>query len=126
MEEVILDELYLCELETAEHGLRLGLGMATKKGPLNKDNQPTWTVAWFKVKSKNSWKTKNIAFEEYHVPNHTIGLEHSFKQLLTKRHVYLRGFYRHSASWTDRNMCRCRRRLRERASVAGASGVGAT
>ena len=65
VEEVILDELYLCELETAEHGLRLGLGMATKKGPLNEDNQPTWTVAWFKVKSKNGWKTKNIAFEEY-------------------------------------------------------------
>ena len=65
VEEVILDELYLCELETAEHGLRLGLGIATKKGPLNEDSRPTWTVAWFKVKSKNGWKTKNIAFEEY-------------------------------------------------------------
>jgi hypothetical protein len=65
VEEVVLDELYLCELETAEHGLRLGLGMATKKGPLNEDGQPTWTVAWFKIKSKNGWKTKNIAFEEH-------------------------------------------------------------
>jgi hypothetical protein len=65
VEEVIIDDLYLCELEEAELGLRLGLGMPIKQGPRTEEGQPTWTVAWFKIKSKNGWKTKNISFIEY-------------------------------------------------------------
>ena len=65
VEEVELGQLYLCELEKAEHGLRLGLGMPVKEGPLNADKMPTWTVAWFKIASKKGWKTKNIAFEQH-------------------------------------------------------------
>ena len=67
VEEVNLDELYLCELEAAEHGIRLGLGMTIKEGPLSDDKKPTWTVAWFKIKSKKGWRTKNITFEQYKV-----------------------------------------------------------
>ena len=65
VEEVELGQLYLCELEKAEQGLRLGLGMPLKEGPLNADKMPTWTVAWFKIASKKGWKTKNIAFEQH-------------------------------------------------------------
>ena len=60
-----MGQLYLCELEKAEQGLRLGLGMTVKEGPLNDDKLPTWTVAWFKIASKKGWKTKNIAFEQH-------------------------------------------------------------
>ena len=65
VEEVILEDLYLCELEEAEHGLRLGLGMPIKKGPRSEEGQPTWTVEWFKIQSKKGWKTKCIKFEEH-------------------------------------------------------------
>ena len=65
VKEVELGQLYLCELEKAEHGLRLGLGMPVKEGPLNVDKMPTWTVAWFKITSKKGGKTKNIAFEQH-------------------------------------------------------------
>ena len=67
VEEVELNELYLCELVTAEHGLRLGLAMPVEIGPLNEDGQPTWKVNWFKITSKNGWKTKNIAFEPHKI-----------------------------------------------------------
>ena len=66
VEEVEVGQLYLAELEVAEHGLRLGLCTAQKEGPAGTDDTPpTWTVAWFKISSKNGWKTKNIAFEPY-------------------------------------------------------------
>jgi hypothetical protein len=65
VEEITLNELYLCELEKAEHGLRLGLAITVKEGPLNEDGQQTWNVNWFKITSKNGWKTKNIAFAPY-------------------------------------------------------------
>ena len=65
VEQVEVGQLYLCELEKAEQGLRLGLGMTVKEGPLNDDKLPTWTVAWFKIASKKGWKTKNIAFEQH-------------------------------------------------------------
>ena len=63
VEEVEIGRLYLCELEVAEHGLRLGLCMAEKEeGPVGPDKLPGWTVAWFVITSKNGWKAKNIAF----------------------------------------------------------------
>ena len=65
VEDVEVGQLYLCELEEAEHGIRLGLAMAEKEGPLNEDNLKTWTVAWFKITSKKGWATKNIAFEPH-------------------------------------------------------------
>ena len=65
VEEVETKQLYLCELEEPEWGLRLGLCMPEEEGPLTDDKVPTWTVAWFKITSKHGWKTKNIAFEPY-------------------------------------------------------------
>ena len=40
VEQVELHQLYLCELEDPERGMRLGLCMPTKKGPLT-DSQGT-------------------------------------------------------------------------------------
>ena len=67
VEAVELDQLYLCELEAPEHGLRLGLGMPLKEGPNNEEGMRTWTVAWFKISSKKGWKTKNITFEPHKI-----------------------------------------------------------
>ena len=36
-------------------------------GPKNDEGMPTWTVAWFKIKTKKGWKAKNIAFEPFKV-----------------------------------------------------------
>ena len=65
VERVELDELHLCELEKAEHGLRLGLALPEEKGPVNKKGHPTFTVAWFQIASKNGWQAKNISFVPY-------------------------------------------------------------
>ena len=65
VEAVEIGQLYLCELEVAERGLRLGLCIPEKEGPVNDDGRPTWQVAWFKISSKNGWKTKNIAFKPH-------------------------------------------------------------
>ena len=76
VEQVELNQLYLCELEKVERGIRLGLCLATKKGPLTEvttkkgsltevTKVPTWTVSWFRITSRNGWQTKNIAFEPY-------------------------------------------------------------
>ena len=62
VEDVELNELYLCELTKAEHGLRLGLAMPTKKGRKTDEGLPTWHVDWFQIKSKNGWRAKNISF----------------------------------------------------------------
>ena len=67
VEAVELDQLYLCELEAPEHGIRLGLGTPLKEGPNSEEGMRTWTVAWFKISSKKGWKTKNITFEPYKI-----------------------------------------------------------
>ena len=67
VEQVELNQLYLCELEGPEHGIKLGLCMPTKKGPLTEAKEPTWTVSWFKITSKHGWQTKNISFEPWMV-----------------------------------------------------------
>ena len=52
VEQVELNQLYLCELTTFERGIRLGLCMPTKKGPLTAAKLPTWTVSWFRITSR--------------------------------------------------------------------------
>ena len=64
VEKVEVGELYLLELQDAENGLRLGLGLVTCN-VRGKENQ--WTIAWFKMATKKGWQAQNPAFEPYFV-----------------------------------------------------------
>jgi colicin import membrane protein len=65
VEKVELNQLYLCEMDKAEHGLRLGLAIPIAAEAENAEGLPTFTVAWFTITSKNGWQSKNITFESF-------------------------------------------------------------
>ena len=60
--QVDVGELYLLQLEVAEHGVNLGLAMVQKKVPAKEE----WTVIWFKLSSR-AWLAANPAFVPYYV-----------------------------------------------------------
>ena len=86
VEEIKIDQLYLIELDTPEYGMRLGLGLVTRKAQspsgsttstascdsstpaheTTREVAPRWTVGWFRFKKQSQgWKAKNPVFERH-------------------------------------------------------------
>lgn len=66
VEKVLIGDLYLLELEQAEHGIRLGLGKVDSLEPgTSRSKEDTWKVLWFC--SINGWGKKNAKFKKWEV-----------------------------------------------------------
>ena len=68
VEDVLVGKFYLIELDEAEYGVRLGLGVVQEKGPNAADTgNARWKVGWFRFKTKAGWKAKNPFFEQHKI-----------------------------------------------------------